>query len=562
MSNQIAIQDGAELAARARAIATQPCLAELSDPINALAHALETGERLEAWTELDLLHVIDDEVIDCTGARSKQPLRRLIAFLDLIRVPLIFLPIALTWLAVGQAATKYNGGPESTPFIDQWQNGFSGNAPGWERLSSIATIDMLLILLVFGLTGMCLFFRNRFELEDLADEATHRRELRALLVDISVALAEVSLSSPLRFRHELNSMATELRESAESATALTSASALAVGGMAEATASLAEVAQTGALRTEELLAAVGQLQVEFATLRSENAAVTSGLGAVTTSLEGVSQDSVRLVGALTSAADEQATLLTQIRESMTMLDQQRTDMISLTNNHAAALSNERTSYQTVIGDLQKAASELGTPMAGLSALVSNLERALQGISADYVAFTTGLGTVTASLEGVSTDSSRLVGVLTKSSTEQESLLAQIRDSMALLDQQRTDLTALTTSHASDLSSERNSYRTVIGDLQKAASDLATPMAGLGRLVSELDRSLQGIGSVADSIPRATTDLVENLRGVGEEQIQVAQQLRDIARDLGRIQPAIGVAIAQTRDDLESLRQTIAKTVRP
>jgi len=134
--------------------------------------------------------------------------------------------------------------------------------------------------------------------------------------------------------------------------------------------------------------------------------------------------------------------------------------------------------------------------------------------------------------------------------------------MALLDQQRTDLTALTTSHASDLSSERNSYRTVIGDLQKAASDLATPMAGLGRLVSELDRSLQGIGSVADSIPRATTDLVENLRGVGEEQIQVAQQLRDIARDLGRIQPAIGVAIAQTRDDLESLRQTIAKTVRP
>lgn len=445
MTDPNIVPDGVKLAARVRMIADEPCLAELHDPLLTLVDSLETGDHLEAWCELDLLHAFDDVAIDCSIPRAALPGRRTISVLDTIRLPLIFLPIALTWFAVGRAAAAYGGGRQ--PFIQQWQSGFAGRIRGWERLSSIATIDFLLVLVVLVLTALCVIMRARFEATDQRDEAVHRRELRALLIDISVALSRVSLASPLRFRSELTGVATELREVGAAAVEAAEVANATIGGLSAAADALVEVAREDVAREHALQVAVDSLRGEFALFKAAYASTAAELGNINLSLEAISRESTNVASSLDVT----------------------------TTTHAQTLD-------------------------------------------------------------------------------------QLQRSMAVLDAQRSDLTAMAVDHAAELAAERTAYTGVVGDLRDAASGLQAPMERLASLVGELDAALRGLSGAADAIPRATAGFADELRNVGTEQTQVAAQLRTVSRDLARIVPSISAAIAQTRDDLEALRATIRDTV--
>lgn len=445
MTDPNIVPDGVRLAARARAIADEPCLAELHDPLITLVESLETGDHLEAWCELDLLHAFDDVAIDCSAPRADLPGRRAVGFLDTIRLPLIFVPIALTWFAVGRAAAAYGGGED--PFIQQWQSGFEGRIAGWERLSSIATLDMLLIIVVLVLTAVCVIKKAGFDAQDSRDEAAHRSELRALLIDISVALSRVSLASPLRFRSELTSAAAELREMGAAAVGATETAQSAITGLNAAADALVEVAREDVAREQDLRTSVDALRGEFEMFKAAYASTAAELGNINSNLEAISRESTNVANSL--------------------------DVTTAT--HAQTLD-------------------------------------------------------------------------------------QLQRSMAVLDEQRSDLTAMAVDHAAELASERTAYSGVVTDLRNAAGGLQAPMERLSSLVAELDSTLRGLGGAADAIPKATAGFADELRSVGTEQTQIAAQLQTVSRDLARIIPSISAAIAQTRDDLEALRATIRDTV--
>ena len=69
---------------------------------------------------------------------------------------MVFLPVALTWLAISKAASAFTlyGATNALNlinFLDFWQNGYGVLSQNWS-LSHIATMDFLIIMLVIALT--------------------------------------------------------------------------------------------------------------------------------------------------------------------------------------------------------------------------------------------------------------------------------------------------------------------------------------------------------------------------------------------------------------------------
>jgi hypothetical protein len=72
------------------------------------------------------------------------------------RNTLVFLPVALTWLAISKATSAFAVYTSSNTlsvvnFLDFWENGYGVLSKSWS-LSTIATLDFQIILLIISLT--------------------------------------------------------------------------------------------------------------------------------------------------------------------------------------------------------------------------------------------------------------------------------------------------------------------------------------------------------------------------------------------------------------------------
>jgi hypothetical protein len=96
------------------------------------------------------------ELLPSTEVLAGQKFLRVSRLLATLRNVLIFLPVALTWAAVGNATSAFAqfieiNGTTTVNFLDFWQNGYELLDPFW-RISSVSEKVFLIILVVIALT--------------------------------------------------------------------------------------------------------------------------------------------------------------------------------------------------------------------------------------------------------------------------------------------------------------------------------------------------------------------------------------------------------------------------
>jgi hypothetical protein len=140
--------------------------------VSALASALENRSNLPFWSTMSATDFLPKSVV----ATSRN---QLIYNLTLLRNLLIFAPVAITWLAIGEASRAFAVFTESNNsnvvnFLQFWQNGYGVLAEEW-TLSRVAILDasillfiMVLIVIIANLNQRTQ--RQRSELEIVADD--------------------------------------------------------------------------------------------------------------------------------------------------------------------------------------------------------------------------------------------------------------------------------------------------------------------------------------------------------------------------------------------------------
>jgi len=176
-----------ELAAKLREYGENYGLEE--DPyLEGLSDAIAEGKNLAVWASNDVMTLMphpDVEVVEGP----------LYSAMVLIRNVLVFVPVALTWLAVGKATTAFSiytsrsAATSVVNFLQFWQNGYGLLSREW-TLSRVAQFDFYIIATVILLTFVTPFMNRssirrvaRFEQDAMRERLTLVIEVESFLFD-------------------------------------------------------------------------------------------------------------------------------------------------------------------------------------------------------------------------------------------------------------------------------------------------------------------------------------------------------------------------------------------
>lgn len=122
----------------------------------------EVPQEIEVWATSDLYAMIHpDNIVERFRSQqvsSQYAGGRIFELLRVSRNAFLFLPFVVTCFSLALAADSYanllNARPNrvSEPFLYLWQQGFNGSLPSWLTFSSIAWLDVVLLVLIFLLT--------------------------------------------------------------------------------------------------------------------------------------------------------------------------------------------------------------------------------------------------------------------------------------------------------------------------------------------------------------------------------------------------------------------------
>jgi hypothetical protein len=157
--------------------------------VRGLYEALTSRKNLQIWASLNPI-----EYLPMPELKAGLSMAKWTRFITVLRNVLVFLPVALTWVAVGEATTAFStylkdNGSDIVNFLDFWQNGYGVLDEKW-RIATIAYLDFLIIMVVIVLTLIASVFSRRVtELQIMAEKETDRERI-LLSVEIASYLFE------------------------------------------------------------------------------------------------------------------------------------------------------------------------------------------------------------------------------------------------------------------------------------------------------------------------------------------------------------------------------------
>jgi hypothetical protein len=152
--------------------------------VRGLHEALSTRKNLQVWASLNPI-----EYLPMPELKAGLAIAKWTRFITVLRNVLVFLPVALTWAAVGQATTAFSkylkaNGTDIVNFLDFWQNGYGVLGNEW-KIANIALLDFLIIMVVIVLTLLAsVFSRQVSELQILSEKETDRQRI---LLSVEIA---------------------------------------------------------------------------------------------------------------------------------------------------------------------------------------------------------------------------------------------------------------------------------------------------------------------------------------------------------------------------------------
>lgn len=123
-----------------------------ADPyVSGLSSAVQNRKNLPMWASLNPLEYLPHAPVQVNRA-----LKRIVLIITIIRNALVFVPVALTWYAIGQAASAFatytaDNTLTVVNFLDFWENGYGVLDEKWS-LSSVAIFDFQIIMVIIILT--------------------------------------------------------------------------------------------------------------------------------------------------------------------------------------------------------------------------------------------------------------------------------------------------------------------------------------------------------------------------------------------------------------------------
>ena len=186
------------------------------DPyISGLHAALQNNSDLAMWSTLVPLEYLP---LTETAAGSREI--SLNHFLTIARNILVFVPVALTWAAVGKATTAFAVYVEANPnsvtnFLEFWQNGYGVLGEKW-TIGYVANLDFLLITAVILLTMATSYLsRKGLEIRRLG-----QRKVDAERMKLGLALTEFLYTkravTPSTLNQNVSTSITSLRNASKS----------------------------------------------------------------------------------------------------------------------------------------------------------------------------------------------------------------------------------------------------------------------------------------------------------------------------------------------------------
>ena len=157
--------------------------------VRVLYEALTSLKNLQIWASLNPI-----EYLPMPELKAGLSMANWTRSITVLRNVLVFLPVALTWAAVGEATTAFStylkaNGSDIVNFLDFWQNGYGVLDDKW-RIATIALLDFLIIMVVIVLTLIASFFSRRVtELQIMSEKETDRERI-LLSVEIASYLFE------------------------------------------------------------------------------------------------------------------------------------------------------------------------------------------------------------------------------------------------------------------------------------------------------------------------------------------------------------------------------------
>jgi len=157
--------------------------------VSGLLEALRTRKNLQIWASLNPI-----EYLPMPDLKAGMNMAKWARTIVVLRNVLVFLPVALTWAAVGEATTAFStylkaNGTDIVNFLDFWQNGYGVLGSEWQ-IANIARLDFLIIVLVIILTLVASVFSRRVsEMQMIVEKETDRERI-LLSVEIASYLFE------------------------------------------------------------------------------------------------------------------------------------------------------------------------------------------------------------------------------------------------------------------------------------------------------------------------------------------------------------------------------------
>ena len=183
-----------ELAARLREYGENYGLEE--DPyLEGLSNAIEEGKNLSVWASNDVMTLMPHPDVESIEGP-------IYSAMVLVRNVLVFVPVALTWLAVGKATTAFSAYTAQSAatsivnFLQFWQNGYGLLSKTW-TLSHVAQLDFYVIGTVIVLTFVTPFMNRSAVKKASRFEQDALRERLALVIEVESFLFDKRRLTPL-----------------------------------------------------------------------------------------------------------------------------------------------------------------------------------------------------------------------------------------------------------------------------------------------------------------------------------------------------------------------------
>ena len=178
-----------------------------------IADAIENDEDLVVWASTDVLAIFPHAFI-------KPAETRLYSMLVLARNILVFVPVALTWLAISKATTafalytaKQTGSVAN--FLQFWEDGYGYLAKEW-TISRVALLDFFIIAAVIILTLVTPIMAHNAEARAEKEELDAERERIGLAVEVMAFLFDKREVNTVTMNSALARSVANLRTSSKS----------------------------------------------------------------------------------------------------------------------------------------------------------------------------------------------------------------------------------------------------------------------------------------------------------------------------------------------------------